>query len=288
MIAGVNLPVVERTGGPPPSANPANTVVRELTGRDYLSWSAISTFRTCPLRFYFRYMAGLEEESVSSALILGSGVHAAIEQHYRSLLAGEAMPDLESLMTAYRSVWLLHNPEKVAFGSSETRESLDALAAKMLTTFQASPVATVRGRVLGVEEEIRGALTYGMPDLYGRVDLLTEEEDRLVISDMKTSRSRWNADQAEEAAEQLILYSRLVSELAPGKKIVTRLVIVTKTKEPVIEEHVAEVRPEKVDRTLASAKRVWQAIQTGVFYPAPSAMACAGCPFRQACSQWQG
>jgi CRISPR/Cas system-associated exonuclease Cas4 (RecB family) len=25
-----------------------------------------------------------------------------------------------------------------------------------------------------------------------------------------------------------------------------------------------------------------------VFYPAPSAMACAGCPFREACWKWQG
>ena len=51
---------------------------------------------------------------------------------------------------------------------------------------------------------------------------------------------------------------------------------------------VAEVKPEKVTRTLAGAERVWQAVQTGVFYPAPSAMACAGRPFRQACSKWQG
>jgi hypothetical protein len=39
---------------------------------------------------------------------------------------------------------------------------------------------------------------------------------------------------------------------------VTRFLVITKTKEPVIEEHVAEVKPEKVARTLAGAERVWQ------------------------------
>jgi CRISPR/Cas system-associated exonuclease Cas4 (RecB family) len=288
LIAGNSFFSVERTGDHTPSANPANEVARKLTGRDYISWSALSTFRTCPLRFYYRYVAGLPEESVSAALVFGGGVHAAVEQHFQSILSGGPKPDLDSLLFAYRSAWLPHDPEKVTFGANETRESLDALAAKMLSTFLKAPAAAVRGRVLGVEEEIRGTLAPGMPDLYGRVDLLTEDDDQLVISDVKTSRSRWGADQAEESAEQLLLYSRLASELAPGKKIVTRFLVLTKTKEPVIEEHVAEVKPEKVARTLAGAQRVWHAMQSGLFYPAPSPMACAGCPFREACSKWQG
>ncbi len=191
-------------------------------------------------------------------------------------------------MLAYRSAWLPHEPDQVQFGRSDTRESLDALAAKMLTAFLASPRADVRGRVLGVEEELRGVLVEGVPDLYGRVDLLHEDEDRLVITDVKTSRSRWNADQVEESGEQLLVYSKLASELAPGKKLVTRFLVLTKTKEPVIEEHTTEVTPDKVKRVLASVERVWRAIQAGVFYPAPSAMSCASCGYRAACRAWTG
>jgi hypothetical protein len=32
------------------------------------------------------------------------------------------------------------------------------------------------------------------------VDLLTEDDDQFVISDVKTSRSRWSVDQADESA----------------------------------------------------------------------------------------
>jgi putative RecB family exonuclease len=287
MIAGAELlPVI--TPANPASTNPANEIARELTGRDYVSWSAISTFRTCPLRYKFRYVDGLPEESVSSALIFGSGIHTAIEQHFQALLAGDKQPDVERLMFAYRSVWLPHEPDAISFGSKETRESLDDLASRMLTAFLASPMANVQGRVLGVEEEIRGGLVEGVPDLYGRVDLMTEDEDSLVITDIKTSRGKWSPEQVEDSGEQLLLYSKLASEISPGKKIATRFLVLTKTKEPVVEEHVRTVEPGNVKRTLVAVERVWRAIESGVFYPAPSVMACSGCGYREACRAWVG
>jgi putative RecB family exonuclease len=219
MIAGVGdalLPVLTPTK--PASTNPANEVARELTGRDYVSWSAISTFRTCPLKYKFRYIDGLPEESVSSALVFGSGIHSAVEQHFQSLLSGDPKPDLDALLFAYRSAWLPHDPDAIQFGSTETRASLDTLASKMLTAFLNSPAASVQGRVLGVEEEIRGMLVEGVPDLYGRVDLLTEDTDSLVVTDIKTSRGKWSQEQVEDSGEQLLLYSHLASEIAPGKK----------------------------------------------------------------------
>jgi putative RecB family exonuclease len=284
MIAGTELmPVME-----PRSTNPANEIAKNLTGRDYVSWSAISTFRTCPLKYKFRYIDGLPEESVSSSLIFGTGIHSAVEQHYQAILSGEEQPTVERLMFAYRSAWLPHDPDAIQFGSTETRNSLDALAAKMLTAFLNSPAASVQGRVLGVEEEIRGMLVEGVPDLYGRVDLLTEDSDSLVITDIKTSRGKWSQEQVEDSGEQLLLYSHLASEISPGKKIATRFLVLTKTKEPVVEEHVRDVVPEAVKRTLAGVERVWRAIDSGVFYPAPSTMSCSSCGYRTACREWAG
>ncbi len=289
MIAGLGealLPVLTPTK--PASTNPANEVAKRLTGRDYISWSAISTFRTCPLKYKFRYVDGLPEESVSSALVFGTGIHSAVEQHFQAALFGDPKPDLEALLFAYRSAWLPHDPDAISFGAKETRETLDDLAARMLTAFLNSPTASVQGRVLGVEEEIRGMLVEGVPDLYGRVDLLTEDTDTLVVTDIKTSRGRWSQEQVEDSGEQLLLYSHLASEISPGKKIVTRFLVLTKTKEPVIEEHTREVPPAAVKRALAGVERVWRAIESGVFYPAPSTVACAGCGYRSACRAWAG
>jgi putative RecB family exonuclease len=284
MIANApQLPVIT-----PASRNPANEVAQRITGRPYVSWSALSTFRTCPLKYKFRYIDGLPEESVSSALVFGSGIHSAVEQHFQAILSGDEQPDVDRLMFAYRSAWLPHDPDAISFGGSETRASLDALASKILTAFLNSPAASVQGRVLGVEEEIRGMLVEGVPDLYGRVDLLTEDSDSMVITDIKTSRGRWGQEQVEDSGEQLLLYSHLASEISPGKKIATRFLVLTKTKEPVVEEHVREVKPAAVKRTLAGVERVWRAISAGNFYPAPSTMSCAGCGYREACRGWAG
>jgi CRISPR/Cas system-associated exonuclease Cas4 (RecB family) len=287
MIAGAELlPVLKPEKAV--STNPANETAKRLTGRDYVSWSALSTFRTCPLKYRFRYLDRLPEESVSAALVFGSGIHSAVEQHYQASLSGGEQPDIERLMFAYRSAWLPHDPDAIQFGSTESRASLDALATRMLTAFLNSPAASVRGRVLGVEEAIHGMLVEGVPDLYGRVDLLTEDTDTLVVTDIKTSRGKWSAEQVEDSREQLLLYSHLASEITPGKKIATRFLVLTKTKEPVIEEHVREVQPAAVKRTLAGVERVWRAIESGVFYPAPSTMACSGCGYRAACRAWMG
>ncbi len=288
MIAGVEDALLPVLPSKPASTNPTNEVAKRLTGRDYISWSALSTFRTCPLKYKFRYVDGLREESVSSALIFGTGIHTAVEQHYQALLSGDPKPDLDALLFAYRSAWLPHEPDAIQFGSTETRASLDDLAARMLTAFLASPSASVQGRVLGVEEEIRGMLVEGVPDLYGRVDLLTEDADTLVVTDIKTSRGKWSQEQVEDSGEQLLLYSHLASEISPGKKIATRFLVLTKTKEPVVEEHVREVEPGNVKRTLAGVERVWRAIESGVFYPAPSTMNCASCGYRAACRAWAG
>ena len=81
---------------------------------------------------------------------------------------------------------------------------------------------------------------------------------------------------------------RLASEIAAGKRIATRLLVLTKTKEPVIEEHVREVNPAAMKRTLAGVARVWRAIESGVLYPAPSTMNCTSCGCRAACRVWMG
>jgi hypothetical protein len=36
-----------------------NQIAKHFTGRDYLSYSAVSTYQRCPLRYYFSYVEGL-------------------------------------------------------------------------------------------------------------------------------------------------------------------------------------------------------------------------------------
>jgi ATP-dependent helicase/DNAse subunit B len=63
------------------ATNQSLTTVRLAGGRDYLNYSAISLFQACPLRFYFKYILGLPEETIAASLLFGQAVHAAVQFH---------------------------------------------------------------------------------------------------------------------------------------------------------------------------------------------------------------
>jgi CRISPR/Cas system-associated exonuclease Cas4 (RecB family) len=108
------------------------------------------------------------------------------------------------------------------------------------------------------------------------------------VERLKTSRSRWSQNQADNSGEQLLLYSVLAQELMPEKPVRLRFLVVTKTKTPTVEAYTVTCDPSRVERTKRVLQRTWQAILTGRPYPAPSPMTCGGCSFREQCRQWRG
>lgn len=257
-------------------------------GRDYLSYSAVTTYQRCPLAYYFRYRAGVPEETVSSSLVFGGAIHRTVEHHFRQLLAGAEAPSLDELMEEFDAAWEEHDLQSIRFGKDETREELSHLAERMLGTFQASQLARPQGAVLAVEEELRGPLIPGCPDLLGRLDMILEDGDELVVTDLKTSRARWTADQVEEAAGQLLLYHELVHQFAPDRRVRLQFAVLTKTKQPTL--GVFEVPADRwhIDRAKRTVERVWRAIDAEHFYPVPSPLQCPSCAFREACRAWTG
>jgi len=272
-----------------PAISSANAVAQAMTGRDYISYSAISTYCQCPLKYAFKYIEGLPEETVSSSLVFGRAIHAAAEHYFNEMMYGASPPDQDSLLIAFWDAWRCAAEEGVIkFGKGEDIASVQQLAERMLLAFCGSELALPIGRVIGVEEELRGSLVPGVPDLLARIDLLIETDDELIIRDFKTSRNRWSEGQAENQAEQLLLYSELARELAPGKSLRLEFAVFSKTKEPTIERHSVLHDPQRITRTKLVIERVWQAIESGHYYPAPSAMNCPGCPFQKPCRSWTG
>ncbi len=265
-----------------------STVSLDAPARDYISFSAIRTYQSCPLRYFFKYVAGLPERSTSASLVFGSALHRALEFHFREIMAGSEPPVVERLMAEYQEGWRERDGGFIRFGSSETRAGLDALADRMLTKFHGSEVAVPQGRILAIEETLRGCTIPGLPDLLARLDLIVEEPDALVINDWKTARSRWSAEQVEESAEQLLLYADLARELAPGKALRIQFAVLTKTKVVTIETHAMRVESRQLSRTKKMVERVWKAIEGEHFYPSPSPMNCPSCAYRDVCRAWCG
>jgi putative RecB family exonuclease len=263
-------------------------VAEVMGGRDYLSYSAISTFQQCPLRFYFRYVLGLREQTIAASLLFGQGIHRAAQIHFEQLLIGRSGPDLDALLDAFWSAWNGGSGAAILFGRGEDVNSIGHLAERLLRTFRNSGFACPTGTILAVEEELRGELIPGFPDLLARVDLVVETNTELEVWDLKTSRTSWSADRVTDSAGQLLLYSELARHLSDGKPLALRFAVLTKSKLPEMNVHDVSPDPHQVQRTKQIVEQVWRAIQAGNFYPNPSPVNCPGCPYREPCRDWAG
>jgi CRISPR/Cas system-associated exonuclease Cas4 (RecB family) len=142
--------------------------------------------------------------------------------------------------------------------------------------------------VVGVAEELRGRLWPGLPELVARVDLLIDAGDALAVTDFKTARSQWGAEQVGEWAWQLILCQELARGRAGGRPVRLAFAVLSKTKAPELVLHPIEADAQQVERAKRVVDRVWQAIQGGHFYPNPSPLNCPTCPYREPCVAWTG
>jgi putative RecB family exonuclease len=261
-----------------------------VAGRDFVSWSQLSTFRSCPLKYQFRYLDKVEPEFVASALLVGGSIHSAIELHHRRQLEGGDQPTLDELLTEFWREWkdrVEESPE-VRFNKNEDFNTIHGLAERMLSGFLDSAFREPPGIVIGIEESLRGSLIPDQPEFLGIVDLVFESDDHLVIRDYKTSRSKWNQGTAESSADQLMLYGELAKDLLPEKRLALEFVVLTKTKSPTVESYQVVADSKRMDRTNLVASRTLDAIATGIFYPNKSPMNCSTCPYRSACRAWRG
>lgn len=265
-----------------------NDVARQIIGRDYLSFSALSLFRKCPLAFYFKYVAGLAEPTVSSALVFGSGVHSALELHFQELLAGNAAPSHDELLSAFWDSWNSRTGQSIRYGKSEDLNVIGQLADRVLKAFRESGIAKPSGTIVGVEEELRGCLVPDTPDILARLDLIVETDSELVVTDFKTARSRWSDAQAEQSAEQLLIYGELAKDLLPEKPLKLEFAVITKAKSPTVECHPVLVNGQQIERTKKTVQAVWRGIESRNYFPSPSALNCNGCPYRGPCGRWSG
>lgn len=261
--------------------------VRSPPQLSHISHSSISTFQACPLRWYFRYVLQLPEESISSSLAVGRALHSGLEFHFSQLLAGNSPPDLDGLLSTFWDSWREHEEEQtVTFGAGEDLSSVASLADRMFRSFMASDFARPQGTIIGVEEEVRAEVIPGIPEVLARIDLLIQTDEELIVTDFKTSRSSWSQDQVQSSAGQLLLYHEAVQPLADGRPVGLQFAVLTKTKVPSLVLHEVPADAQKIDRAKGVVQRVWNAIQAGHFYPNPSILNCSTCPYRKPCEQW--
>jgi CRISPR/Cas system-associated exonuclease Cas4 (RecB family) len=269
-----------------PSTRPPNRLAEQITGRTYLSHSQLSLMRSCPRKFAFQYVEKVRPDHVAATLLFGGSIHAALELYYRCQLEGLGVTK-EALLSAYHDAWHRERRDAsdavpIRYNKGDDDDKLHALAARMLTAFLKSPLASPKGTILGIEEEMRVVLDPALPDVLAKVDLVTQTDDGLHVIDFKTSKARWNEQKALESGDQLLLYGVTVARMSRNLGVPVRLhfAILTKHKTPLVQLMLVPTDTSRVAAMKDGVAQVWEAIQTGNFYPSPSPMNCTACQFR--------
>jgi RecB family exonuclease len=241
------------------------------------------------LKWHFQYVEKTKPESISAAMLLGSCVHRMIQDHLMANLASEEPPGAERLMVTYRELWERESKTApVQYANRQDAKTVEETARRMIQSFLESPLASPEGEIIGIEERFLVQLDRGLPDLAGRVDLITRYGNQLVVTDFKTARSMWTAQMADDHAEQLILYAQGCRPIAQVLEahIHLQFVVITKAKAPKIEALGVKPTYDKMQRSRTIMRQVFHAMQTGVVYPAPSVLNCGSCPFQTQCRTW--
>ncbi len=291
MIFGPTGPIrqPDHRGDRMPRRQSPGEMARSITGRDYLSYSQISTYQACPAKWFFRYDRQYPPERISAALPMGSGIHAAIQSQVQALMEKDIPPTIDEMMATYHRTWAECSADiPIQFGRGQNADSLAATAEAMLRAVLETPYAWPHGAIIGIEEARRVPMGPMLPDLLAKLDLIEYRDGQLILTDYKTARSIWSPAMAEANANQMLLYAHAAREIARDlyTEIELRFVIITKTKEPKVDHIDIPLDRDRLMSALATVRQVFRAMHHRIFYPNPSVMNCSTCPYAQRCKRW--
>jgi putative RecB family exonuclease len=251
--------------------------------KPHLSYSQISTYLMCPLKYRFHYIDRLIPAFTSAPLAFGSAIHEAVGAFFQSHLEGDPL-SVDNLFDVYRQMWPSQSHEKeIRFFNGDTPETLPAKAKRMLDVFHAAFDPAVQ--IIGIEEPFEVDLGKRIPPLVGWIDVVEQAPDGTVtVADLKTASKRYS-DNTVHGNLQLTCYSLGAQTLGFNGDTRFRLDVLLKTQNPELIRYETTRTDTDRERFLKLVKSVWQGIKKEVFFPKAD-WQCGQCPFAGPCKDW--
>ncbi len=261
----------------------AQTVVHP---RPHWSYSALSQYLACPLRFYFQRVLGLPQHTVSSSLILGSAVHAALAEYHRTVQLDEPT-DTEKLQSVFTEAW--HQREKetrILYRDGEERDDLLAQGIALIEVYLEEPPPQ---NIIGIEQEMIAPIHNSRGDyletpLVAVADLITEDNEELTVHEYKTSGRAFSQSEAETSLQPTCYIN--AARAAFGHPATVVYTVLIKTKTPRVQRLTTARSDENLGRLGDLIENVERAVQARIFYPVESPLNCSACPYRSPCRRW--
>ncbi|MCL4339083.1 ATP-dependent helicase [Patescibacteria group bacterium] len=242
---------------------------------NYLSYSQIDTFTTCPLQYKYRYILKIPVPP-SAAGSFGSSMHEALQTFYERIKRGEKL-DKEKLLKILDEVWL-----PVGYGSRQYEDRMKERGREMLTNFfEKFYNPEIIPQSLEQVFKIRLSPTLAIGGKIDRVDITSE--GKIEVIDYKTGRRPTEKEIRENL--QMTVYALAATDRG----------IYNKKAEDVILSFYFFDQYEKVSSTRSEEQLVQaredllgkaQEISISAFEPKVGPW-CDFCDFRLICEAWQ-
>jgi len=249
---------------------------------DHLSYSQISTYLACPLRYKLQYVEQIPPAFKSAALAFGSAIHESVGAFYHQHLIGDSLrPD--QMLDVYREALRNGDDTELRFFNGDNEESLVKKAQQMLAVFHEAFNPSIE--VIGVEEFFEFSIG-DLPPFCGYIDLIEQNGGgQITVADLKTA-ARKPTNGSVHQNLQLTAYSVGVEALGfTPDSVNLRLDVLTKTKEPQMVRLETTRTDQDRDRFFKLVRHVWNAIEREAFFLKQD-WHCAQCPFGEPCGQW--
>lgn len=255
---------------------------------DHFSYSQISCYTQCSLKYRFAYIENLEPEFTSSALVFGQSIHSGIQAYLQSVLEGDPLR-IDQMEDVYRSGWTGFGGPPVRYSNRETENSLQNKAKELFSLFvehydPASEIVAVEEAFTIDLNDMVGQCCCGpLPPFVGYIDAVIGKNGSTSLIDYKTSSRKPNGD---VNAMQLIAYSLAASVLGyDPSELDYRYEYLVKTAKPEFVPYPIKIRDHDRQRFLKTMARIWKAIRSSIFYPNPSYL-CSSCGYQIWCKEW--
>jgi len=253
---------------------------------DHISYSQLSVYLQCPLKYLFHYIDCLEPAFTSASLAFGQAVHEAVAGYLQSALEGEHLT-ADNMIDVYRESWHGCEGPPIQYSNGDTEKKLLKKATDILTLWHSRQDPTVE--VYGVEEpfsvDVNGNGD-GIPALVGYVDhILKMPDGKICLIDLKTAARKPSQTQVDQHL-QLTAYSLGAQALGfEPDELTLRMDYLIKTATPDLVTLETSRTEEDRRKFVKILTNVWKGIEAGIFYPKPDWYCKSSCGYQSQCAE---
>jgi putative RecB family exonuclease len=253
--------------------------------RETISASRLSTFHSCRLKYFFRYVLQIIKPT-TAPLFVGKAVHSALQAW--SLARWKGQPHAaQDLKAQIMEDWTLSQALDPVEWEEGKEEGHQQKAWSLVETYLRDTPIPAEEKPQAVEVRVEADLEHlGLPTLVGVLDLVRPGGK---IVDFKTTASTPQAAQAIHKHEtQLTIYGLLYRAATGQKESSIELHHLVKTKEPkLVVTTMAPVTTQQESKLYRSIESFLDGVERQDYVPSPG-LQCSTCEFFGECGAWKG